>query len=69
MPRRSDHPELKPIKVGAAAPKMHIAAVDPSCADKAVRAFGTFTQDLHDLADWFKSCGLTSVAIPGLRGS
>lgn len=27
-----------------------------------VRAFGTFTQDLHGLADWFDACGVTSVA-------
>src|SRR5580698_1855691 len=60
-------PELKPINAAAAAidigSKMHMAAVDPACADLAVRAFGTFTQDLHDLADWFKACGVTSVAM------
>lgn len=28
-----------------------------------VRAFGTFTQDLHDLAAWFRSCGITTVAM------
>lgn len=28
-----------------------------------VRAFGAFTLDLHDLADWFQSCGVTSVAM------
>ena len=69
MPKRmrADRAELKPVKVGAAAidvgSKMHMAAVDPSCVDRPVRAFGTFTQDLHDLADWFKSCGVTSVAM------
>ena len=42
---------------------MHMAAVDPACTDTPVRAFGTFTQDLHDLADWFKACGVTSVAM------
>lgn len=25
--------------------------------------FGTFTSDLHDLANWFKACGVTSVAM------
>jgi hypothetical protein len=30
---------------------MHMAADDPTCADTSARAFGTFTQDLHDLAD------------------
>ena len=59
MPKRmrADRAELKPVKVGAAAidvgSKMHMAAVDPSCVDRPVRPFGTFTQDLHDLADWF----------------
>jgi transposase len=37
--------------------------VDPACTDVPVRAFGTFTQDLHDLVDWFKACGVTSVAM------
>jgi hypothetical protein len=49
---------LKPVNVGAAAidigSKMHMAAVNPACADTPVREFGTFTEDLHDLADWFK---------------
>jgi transposase len=69
MPRKttSGRPELKPINIGAAAidirSKMHMAAVNPACADMPVRAFGTFTQDLHELADWFKACGVTSVAM------
>src|ERR1700676_5516631 len=69
MPKRTtgDHPELKPVNVGAAAidigSRMHMAAVDPTCTDTPVRAFGTFTQDLHDLADWFKACGVASVAM------
>ena len=62
-----DRPELKPFNVGAAAidigSKLHMAAVAPTCTDTSVRAFGTFTQDLHDLADWFKACGVTSVAM------
>jgi len=59
-----DSPELKPVNIGAAAidigSKMHVAAVNPTCTDVPVRAFGTFTQDLHDMADWFKACGVTS---------
>jgi hypothetical protein len=68
MPKKriGDRPELNPVNVGAAAidigSKMHMAAVNPACTDMPVRAFGTFTQDLHDLADWFKACGVTSVA-------
>jgi transposase len=60
-------PELKPVNVGAAAidigSKMHMAAVNPASSDVPVRSFRTFTQDLHDLADWFKACGVTSVAM------
>jgi hypothetical protein len=69
MPKRTTggRPELKPVNVGAAAidigSKMHMAAVNPASTDVPVRSFGTFTQDLHDLADWFKVCGMTSVAM------
>jgi transposase len=55
MPKRTtgDRPELKPFNLGAAAIdiKLHMAAIAPTCTDTPVRAFGTFTQDLHDLAD------------------
>ena len=40
-----------------------MAAVNPDVTDAPVRAFGTFTHDLHDLADWFKTHGVTSVAM------
>ena len=69
MPKTTtaDRPELKPVNVGAAAidigSKMHMAAVNPASTDVPVRTFGTFTQDLHSLADWFKTCGVTSVAM------
>lgn len=59
--------DLKLINPGAAAidigSTMHMAAVNPDQSDMPIRAFGTFTQDLHDLADWFRSCGVTSVAM------
>ena len=62
-----DHPDLKMVNPSAAAidigSTMHMAAVNPSATDTPVRAFGTFTRDLHDLADWFRSCGVTSVAM------
>ena len=39
-----DRPELKPVNIGAAAidigSKMHVAAVNPTCTDVPVRAFG-----------------------------
>lgn len=66
-PTTGGHPDLKMVNPNAAAidigSTMHMAAVNPSSCDMSVRAFGTFTQDLHDLADWFRSCGVTSVAM------
>lgn len=41
----------------------HMAAVNPDVTDMPVKAFGTFTHDLHDLAVWFKSHAVTSVAM------
>ena len=69
MPRKmtGHRPELKTVNVGAAAidvgSKIHMAAVNPAYADEPVRSFGTFTQDLHNLADWFKACSVTTVAM------
>ena len=40
-----------------------MAAVNPDNANEPIRAFGTFTHDLHDLAEWFSNCGVTSVAM------
>ncbi|MDZ4137711.1 MAG: IS110 family transposase [Erythrobacter sp.] len=61
------HPDLKMVNPAAAAidigSTMHMAAVNLDACDTPVRAFGTFTQDLHDLADWFEACGVTSVAM------
>lgn len=61
------HPDLKMVNPATAAidigSTMHMAAVNPDACDMPVRAFGTFTQDLHDLADWFDACGVTSVAM------
>ena len=66
-PTTGGHPDLKMVNPNAAAidigSTMHMASVNPKTCDMAVRAFGTFTQDLHDLAAWFRSCGVTSVAM------
>lgn len=69
MPKSTtgDQPDLKMVNPNAAAvdvgSTMHMAAVNPFSCDMPVRAFGTFTQDLHTLADWFSDCGVTSVAM------
>lgn len=38
-------------------------AVPPDSDPKPVRAFATFTDDLHALRDWLQACGVTSVAM------
>lgn len=42
---------------------MHMAAINPNVDNNPVREFGTFTGDLHEMARWFKECGVTSVAM------
>ena len=51
--RRTDNGKAKDLQ----------GPVNPDVTDTPVRAFGTFTHDLHDLADWFKAHGVTSVAM------
>ncbi len=50
-----DHPDLKRVNPTATAidigSTMHMAAANPDACDTPVRAFGTFTHDLHALAD------------------
>ena len=48
------------IDIGAT---MHVAAVGPDRDAEPVRSFGTFTGDLHRLADWFGDCGVKTVAM------
>lgn len=54
------NPSAAAIDIGST---IHMAAVNPDSDDMPIRAFGTFTHDLHDLAAWFRSCGVTSVAM------
>jgi hypothetical protein len=51
----SVHPDAAAIDIGAT---MHMAAVAPGCDAEPVRSFGTFTGDLHHLAEWFSACGV-----------
>jgi len=41
----------------------HLVAVPEGSDEVSVRQFGTFTSDLHDIADWLKKCGVTTVAM------
>lgn len=54
------NPGAAAIDIGST---MHMAAINPQADDNPVRAFGTFTGDLHEMARWFKACGVTSVAM------
>jgi transposase len=54
------HSNAAALDIGAT---MHVAAVGPDRASEPVRCFGTFTGDLHRLADWFEQCGVRSIAM------
>jgi len=41
----------------------HWAAVPPQSGKPSIRKFGAFTTDLEAMAEWFKECGVTSVAM------
>jgi transposase len=54
------HPDAAAIDVGAT---MHVAAVGPDRDPDPVRAFRTFTDDLHRLADWFEQCKVRTIVM------
>jgi transposase len=53
-------PHAAGIDIGA---REIYVAVPPDHDPRSVRAFATFTEDLHALRDWLKKCGVTSVAM------
>ena len=54
------HQNAAAIDIGAT---MHMAAVGADRSAEPVRSFGTFTADLHRLADWFGECGVRTVVM------
>jgi transposase len=54
------NPHAAGIDIGS---REHWACVPEGSTNKNVRPFGTFTSDLEGIADWFKQCGVTSVAM------
>ena len=48
------------IDVGNA---QHYAAVPADRYPESVRSFGSFTADLHRMAQWLKSCGIDTVVM------
>jgi transposase len=66
-PDYSDFDALQQINLSAAgvdigAEEIYVA-VPIGRDDESVRAFGTFTVDLHQIAHWLKSCGIETVAM------
>lgn len=57
-----DHinPHAAGVDIGS---REHLAAVPPQTGKVSVRSFGAFTADLEAMAQWFKECGVTSVAM------
>ena len=45
------------------ASKEHWVAVNPEMADVPIRPFGTYTEDLHKIAEWLKECEVDTVAM------
>jgi transposase len=54
------NPAAAGIDIGAT--EIYVA-VRPDCDPEPVRSFSTFTEDLHQLADWLKACGIKTVAM------
>ncbi len=70
MPRR--RPSTRPVTMPILHP--HAGGIDVGATEiyvcvpldrdpQPIRRFGTFTEDLHALADWLTQCGVTSVAM------
>lgn len=54
------HPNAAGIDVAS---QMHFVAVPASRDPQPVRKFGSFTEDLHEIAKWLKKCGIDTVAM------
>jgi transposase len=54
------HPAAAAIDIGAT---MHVAAVGAERDEPPVRTFGTFTDDLHRLAEWFAHCEIKTIVM------
>jgi transposase len=54
------HPHAAGIDIGATC---HVVAVPRERDERPVRTFRTFSGDLHELADWLTTVGITTVAM------
>jgi transposase len=62
LPKHLQHinPYAAGIDVGC---RSHFVAVPEGSCEQPVREFSSFTDDLHQMADWLLSCGVTSVVM------
>ena len=56
----SIHPRAAGIDLGA---REHWVAVSPKDKQARVRSFGCYTPDLHEMAQWLKTCGVETIAM------
>ena len=62
--KRSSFPVIQPDAAGIdISSKEHFVAVNPGCDDQPIRSFGSFTDDLRAIAEWLKTCRVTTVAM------
>lgn len=54
------HPNAAGIDIAS---QMHYVAVPRDRDEQSVRKFGSFTEDLHDMARWLKLCNIDTVAM------
>ena len=54
------NPRAAGIDIGS---RFHMVSVPPSLDEKPVRRFETYNDDLHQMADWLVSLGITTVAM------
>ncbi|MCY3731968.1 MAG: IS110 family transposase [Rhodospirillaceae bacterium] len=54
------HPNCAGIDIGK---RTHYVAVDEAAAEQPVRTFGSFTDELEEMAAWLASCGVDIVAL------
>jgi hypothetical protein len=54
------HAHAAGIDIGST---FHVVAVGNDKTDESVRTFQSFTSDLHDMAKWLKSYGITTIAM------
>jgi transposase len=62
LPKHLQHinPYAAGIDIGG---RSHFVAVPEGSCEKPVREFSSFTDDLHQMADWLLDCGVTSVVM------